>query len=184
MKVESRATPLEDVPDRPLVERVLRERADDAFRALYRRHTPLLYRVALRSSEQPADAEDLVQECWSRAMSGLAAFRWQSSLRTWLTGILINLVRESYARRGHRLEVTLNEEPMPVYSEDHTIDLERAVALLSPGARAVFLLHDVEGFTHREIAEQLGCTAGTSKTQLHRARHALRRALGAHHEEG
>jgi RNA polymerase sigma-70 factor, ECF subfamily len=169
-----------DEEDRVLVSRFLAGRDEAAFRALYRRHTPFLYRFLLRlSGGRAADAEEGVQETWVRAAEWLASFEGRSALKTWLAGIAIRWWREE-ARRGIR-EAALPEEgpaaAAPVRREIDRMDLERALLALAEGYRAAILLHDVEGYTHEEIAEMTGVDAGTSKSQLSRARRALRARL-------
>ena len=169
-----------DEDDRLLVSRFLAGGDETAFRALYRRHTPFLYRFLLRiSGGRAADAEEGVQETWVRAAERLPGFEWRSALKTWLAGIAIRWWREE-ARRGKR------EAPMPdgdlapvapVRRGIERMDLERALLALAEGYRAAILLHDVEGYTHDEIAEMTGVDAGTSKSQLTRARRALRAQL-------
>lgn len=168
--------------DRELVEPLLAEGAEWAFRELYRRHTPRVYQVVLRLlGGLTADAEDVVQDAWIRAAEGLTGFRWESSFGTWLTGIAINAARSWHRRRAVRASEAWDEAtaavhvPTPPVAE--RIDLERAIALLPDGYRAVLLLHDVEGFTHEEIGERLGIAAGTSKSQLFAARRAMRGLL-------
>jgi RNA polymerase sigma-70 factor (ECF subfamily) len=122
------------------------------------------------------DADDLVQEMWIRAAGRLGRFEWRSTLRTWLGGILLNLVREAH-RAASRMEfIEVGEEaaawPAPPDLADR-LELEGALAALGPGQRAVLVLHDVEGYTHDEIAELLDITPGTSKSQLCRARRAV-----------
>jgi RNA polymerase sigma factor (sigma-70 family) len=165
------------VDDRRLVARFLERRDESAFRALYRRHTPFLYRLLLRMSGGVEAADEGVQETWVRAASGLASFGWRSALRTWLVGIAIYWWREEERRRGRFTEAPPEAElahapPWP--REVDRIDLERSIAELSPGYREAIVLHDVEGYTHEEIAGLLGIEAGTSKSQLSRARRALR----------
>ena len=167
-------TPLSD---EALVKSVLIGQSEEAFRVLYHRYTPRLFRLTARMTNSPSDAEDVVQETWLRATTQLKGFGWQSSLGTWLSGIAINVTREQLRRAGHSLDVSIDDLPLATPVATESIDLESAVRALAPGARAVFLLHDVEGLTHQEIGERLGCTAGTSKTQLHRARRALRTRL-------
>ena len=168
-------------PDRDLVERFLGRREEAAFVALYRRHTPALFGLAARlCGGERADAEEIVQEAWVRAAQALADFRWHSSLRTWLSGVVVNGWRER--ARARRRESLWSAEPdpdppaLPVSPGDR-IDLERAVAQLPDGFRAVLILHDVEGLTHAEIGELFGIDVGTSKSQLARARQAVRRRL-------
>ena len=166
--------------DRSLVESYVRRRDEDSFLQLYRAHTPALFRMAWRLGGLPAtDVEDVVQETWLRAARSLDRFRFQSSLRTWLTSVLINCMHE--ARRRTK-EIVGDEQPEPVAparSASLQMDIERAVASLPSGMREVFILYDVEGFTHDEIAAVLNIHAGTSKSQLFTARRKLRSALGA-----
>lgn len=166
--------------DRLLVSRFLNVGDEAAFRALYRRHTPFLYRFLLRiSGGRAADAEEGVQETWVRAAERLAGFEGRSALKTWLAGIAIRWWREE-ARRGKR-ETAMPDEDLapvaPVRREIERVDLERALLALAEGYRTAILLHDVEGYTHDEIAEMTGVDAGTSKSQLSRARRALRAHL-------
>lgn len=136
-------------------------------------------------------AEDVVQETWVRAASALGSFSWRSSLRTWLLGIAVNCSREvlrsasrdaasagrpaPWRDRHHPEAGTPAADPgSPPSQGPERIDLERAIRELPDGYREVFILHDVEGLTHEEIGNRLGIGAGTSKSQLSRARHALR----------
>jgi RNA polymerase sigma-70 factor (ECF subfamily) len=164
--------------DVALVEQFLRGRSEDAFRALYRAHTPALYALALRlTGGDRGEAEDLVQESWVRALSALRTFRAQSALRSWLCGVLVN-VRRGRIRTDWRTVDMPDVEPVAAASSsDDAIDLERAIAALPEGARDVYVLHDVHGYTHREIADLLGIVEGTSKSQLNRARSLLRSSL-------
>ncbi|MEZ4589352.1 MAG: RNA polymerase sigma factor [Gemmatimonadales bacterium] len=168
--------------DRELVGSILATGDEAAFRALYRRHTPALYRTAVRLTEDRGGvAEDLVHDTWLRAAERLAGFEWRSALATWLTGILFNRVREIRREWTRRDAVSLDLAPEPPAlprSEEDRIDLERAIAELPPGYRAAVLLYDVEGFSHEEVAEILGIDVGTSKSQLSRARRRLRWWLG------
>jgi RNA polymerase sigma-70 factor (ECF subfamily) len=159
---------------------VLAHRDEAAFRQLYRRHTPALYRIASRlTQDRDNQAEEIVHDAWLRAAERWASFGWRSSLRTWLIGILLNRLRE--AHRSWRREPLDSldgdiAEAAPARVEDR-LDLEAAVRRLPPGYRAVLILHDIEGHTHEEIADLLGLEAGTSKSQLSRARRAVRRWL-------
>ena len=167
-------------PDRELADALLLRRDEGAFRALYRLHTPRLFQVVLRvlgGAEQ--DAEDVVQETWIRATERLGDFRWEAAFATWLTGIALNVARGLLRRRG-RWEADPESVPEPWRAPPalgERIDLERALALLPAGYRAVLVLHDVEGFTHEEIAAMLGVVPGTSKSQLSCARRAMRQLL-------
>lgn len=165
--------------DRQLVEAYLSRRDDTSFVALYRTHTPALYRMAWRMGGIAAvDVDDVLQETWLRAARGLAQFRFQSALRTWLTGILINCMQEARRRRSTSTQEDQHKDvEAPRRNLPLEIDLDRAIAALPSGMRDVLVLHDIEGFTHEEVAAALGVTAGTSKSQLFDARRKLRHAL-------
>ena len=181
-----RPTPIAPADDRMLAEAVLRDGEEPAFRELYRRHTPALYQLALRMlGGSEADAQDVIQETWVRATTRLGGFRWESSFRTWLIGIGLNRARELLRRRSRRPTVELDELTLPhapASRDGDRVDLERAIAGLPDGSRAVLVLHDIEGFTHEEIGRQLGIATGTSKSQLFQARRALRARLGTGQE--
>jgi RNA polymerase sigma-70 factor (ECF subfamily) len=119
-----------------------------------------------------------VQETWVRGVERLEAFAWRSSLKTWLAGIALNTWRE---RRRAPAAAPLDDDRLPAASpvrhEIASVDLQRALSGLSPGYREAILLHDVAGYTHEEIAALTGVDAGTSKSQLSRARRALRARL-------
>ncbi|HTD51633.1 MAG TPA: RNA polymerase sigma factor [Thermoanaerobaculia bacterium] len=172
----------EDAADLELVADYLRQREEASFLSLYRRHTPALFGLAMRlCAGERSDAEEIVQEAWVRAARSLASFQWTSSLRTWLSGIVVNGWRE--LARARDREVFRVDANAPGAAEHEVslparIDLARAIGELPDGFRAVLLLHDVEGFTHDEIGRLLGIEEGTSKSQLARARQALRRRLG------
>jgi RNA polymerase sigma-70 factor (ECF subfamily) len=171
--------------DRDLADRVVSDGDEAAFEVLYHRHTPTLYRFALRLTGGDAtEAEDILQDSWLKAARSLDRCEWRSAFRTWLMGIVFNRFRELARRNGRRVPTVGWEAEWPAAQPEPAgrIDLEQAIALLPPGLRAVLVLHDVEGFTHREIAEQLGVTDGTSKSQLHDARMAMRRLLGTRTE--
>lgn len=175
--------------DRRLVAIFLKRRDERTFRELYRRHTPVLYLLARRLLGGPGrGAEDAVQEAWLRAASRFGAFRWDSSLRTWLAGIAVRCCREAIrSRRTETLAETIEslDEPRGGASAPsqqprsvERVDLERALARLPDGYREVLVLHDVEGYTHGEIATLLEIEEGTSKSQLSRARRQIRASLG------
>jgi RNA polymerase sigma-70 factor (ECF subfamily) len=171
----------DDVDDRALVGRFARVRDETSFRALYRRHTPALYGLARRLlAQRPEDAEDVVQDVWIRAAERLDGFRWESSLRTWLSSIVVNCCRERLrsewrwvaedgADTNARVEVT---QPLEL-----TLDIDGAIAKLPSGCRSIFVLHDIEGRTHEEIGALLRIDPGTSKSQLFHARRRLRALL-------
>jgi len=164
--------------DPDLVAALRRQGEECAFRELYRRHTPRLYRLALRLLGGDAHAaEDAVQETWMRAVRGLDRFRGEAALSTWLHSIGIHVAQDALRRRRRSREDLWEETfdpPAPALPIGDRIDLERAIALLPDGYRLALVLHDVEGMTHEDIAAQNGVSVGTSKSQLHRARRALR----------
>lgn len=174
-----RAQAVVPTTDRVLAERLVEVGDESAFRELYRRHTPRLYQFVLRvMGGDELEAEDVVQDTWIKATRSLAGFRWESRLETWLTGIGLNLCRNRLRSSGRWTD--LNEHSLaaaPADPRESRIDLERAIALLPAGFRTVLVLHDIEGFKHAEIAERLGVTEGTSKSQLFGARRAMRRLL-------
>lgn len=166
--------------DLALVREFLEARGEAAFRALYRAHTPALYALALRlTGGDDREAEELVQESWTRAVRALGSFRAESALRSWLCGMLVNARRERIRTAWRLSDASPDDTPAPAHPSDASLDLERAIAALPEGARDVFILHDVEGYTHREIAGMLGVEPGTSKSQLARARALLRVSLGS-----
>jgi RNA polymerase sigma-70 factor (ECF subfamily) len=166
--------------DRHLVARLVRSRDERAFAALYTRHTTYLYRLALRlTAGDEALSQDLVHDAWVRAVERLPAFEWKSRLATWLAGFVVNAWREA-VRMGSRdveLDESYSADEEPWREPIDRVDVERALTLLPPGYRSVLVLHDIEGYTHEDIAGLLGVEAGTSKSQLSRARAAMRRAL-------
>jgi RNA polymerase sigma-70 factor (ECF subfamily) len=168
--------------DGALVSRFLARRDERAFTALYERHTPLMYGLSLRlaAGEEP-EARDVVQEAWVRAIAGLATFRGESRLSSWLCGICANVWRERLRRT--RPEVALDAASegaaLPSPAPPHEpLDVRRALEGLAPGYRAVIVLHGIYGYSHAEVAAMLGIAEGTSKSQLLRGRRALRLALG------
>jgi RNA polymerase sigma-70 factor (ECF subfamily) len=160
-----------------------------AFERLYREHVNRIYSLCTRMVGDRTRAEELTQDAFVRAWEKLGQFRGDSAFGTWLHRLAVNVVlndRQTESRRRGRQDDSIEDvdtmahgdvrsSPVPGLS----IDLERAIAKLPPGARKVFVLHDVEGFTHDEIGEMLGVTAGGCKAQLHRARLLLREALNA-----
>ena len=160
-----------------------------AFEELYRQHAGRLYNVACRMVGNQADAEDLLQEIFLAAHRKLDSFRGDSALGTWLYRLATNLCLDhlrSKAARTSQLTGALEDEPgLAEAGSDRLadraltrMDLERALAQLPDGCRAAFVLHDVEGLEHREVAEVLGIAEGTSKSQVHKARLRLRALLG------
>ncbi|MGH8285096.1 MAG: RNA polymerase sigma factor, partial [Steroidobacteraceae bacterium] len=150
--------------DRELVSRFLSDREERPFRELYRRHTPLIYRVSVRmlyGEPRPnLSAEDATQECWLRAVRGLEGFEWRSAFPTWLVGIALRVCAEG--RRApaavHGLDDYIESVSPPALDAAalERIDIERLLATLPVGYRTVVILHDIEGFTHDEISAALG----------------------------
>jgi RNA polymerase sigma-70 factor (ECF subfamily) len=161
--------------DRELVERFLTRRSEAAFTTLYRRHAAAVYGLALRLAGHTA-AEDVAQDAWIRAVHGLAGFKGQSTLRTWLCGIVVNCCRERW-RSAAREETRATEGTPASPDPSSSLDVHAALERLSAGYRAVVVLHDVFGHTHREIADILGIQEGTSKSQLARGRQVMRELL-------
>jgi RNA polymerase sigma-70 factor (ECF subfamily) len=157
-----------------------------AFERLYRDNERKVFGLCFRLSSDPALAEELTQEVFVRAWRKLASFRGASAFSSWLYPLTVNVAlseRRSRRRRDARIVATEDParlEPAPRAPAPETgFDLQKAMAALPPGARAVFVLHDVEGRTHEEIAAMLKLAPGTSKAQLFRARRLLREALGS-----
>jgi len=155
-----------------------------AFEHLYRDNERRVFALCMRLSSDPALAEELTQEVFIRAWRKLGSFRGQSAFSSWLYPLTVNVARSERRSRMRRLarvfatdDVAILEPPPQSPTPETGFDLEKAMATLPPGARTVFVLHDVEGRTHDEIATLLGTAPGTSKAQLHRARKLLREAL-------
>jgi RNA polymerase sigma factor (sigma-70 family) len=155
-----------------------------AFEELYRQHSGRIYSVCLRLSGNPQEADELTQTVFVRAWQKLASFEQRSAFASWLHRLAINTVLSEW--RAHRRQRDLlvpleglaaQQDPQPDLSAGRAVDLERALAGLPRGARTVFVLHDVIGYSHEEISILTGSAVGTSKAQLHRARQLLRVAL-------
>jgi len=160
-----------------------------AFEELYRQHAGRLYNLAFRMAGSTQEAEDLLQEVFLHAYRKLGSFRGDSSLGTWLYRLGMNQCLDYLRGRQARMKQatdSLDEEgaaevaaPTPATPiAVNRLDLERAIGRLPEGCRAAFLLHDVEGFEHHEVAKILGVSEGTSKSQVHKARMKLRTYLG------
>lgn len=153
-----------------------------AFERLYRSHVARIHTLARRMIDAD-EADDVTQDVFVRAWEKLGTFRGESAFGTWLYRLAVNVIlarRESVGaeRRRHEPTDAALDDVAGRASEPHAgLDFEAAVERLPDGARQVFVLHDVAGYTHEEIAERLGIVAGTSKSQLHHARMALRRHL-------
>jgi RNA polymerase sigma-70 factor, ECF subfamily len=156
-----------------------------AFEKLYRQNLGRVYAVCLRMAGDAALAEELAQDVFVRAWEKLGSFRGDSAFSSWLYPLTVNLaLSERRSRRRRTARVMATEDPTvfekPIARDDHDagFDLDKALKTLPPGARSVFVLHDIEGYRHEEIARLTGVATGTSKAQLHRARRLLREALG------
>jgi RNA polymerase sigma-70 factor, ECF subfamily len=171
------------VEERELIRRVL---AGDpgAERTMYEAHVDRVFRLAYRMTGDADRAQDYTQETFIRAFDRLAEFRGEAALSTWLGSIAISVTLNGLrkARRMNQREVSLDDAtPVGAGSRESEPDLKsrmtQAIDALPDGYRAVFVMHDVEGYTHEEIASSLGVHPGTSKAQLFRARARLREAL-------
>ena len=182
-----------DVQGHPDVQLATRCRTGEtaAFEELYRAHAPRLFGLACRMVGR-SNGEDLLQDIFLTAHRKLDQYRGESSLGTWLFRLATNVCLDHLRSRSNRnaqltseFDETISSDEMasgsagPVVGVVDRLDLERALAALPPGCRSVFVLHDVEGFEHREIGGMLGIAEGTSKSQLHKARLRLRRSLAA-----
>ena len=159
-----------------------------ALEALYERHHRRVYSLCLRMTQNVAEAEDLTHEVFIQLFRKIGSFRGESRFTTWLHRLTVNQVLMHFRRASTRSERITEGGEVPVRVERGTenparmpvvdrIALEEAISQLPPGYRAVFLLHDVEGHEHGEVARMLGCSVGTSKSQLHKARMRLRQLL-------
>jgi RNA polymerase sigma-70 factor, ECF subfamily len=163
-----------------------------AFQALYDKHKRRVYSLCLRMTSNTAEAEDLTQEAFLQLYRKIGTFRGESAFSTWLHRLSVNVVL-MHLRKKSLPVVSLEESTQP--GEDDTpkkdfgaedialagsidrLQLQKAVEDLPPGYRTIFVLHDVEGYEHNEIAEIVGCSIGNSKSQLHKARMKLRDLL-------
>jgi RNA polymerase sigma-70 factor, ECF subfamily len=165
----------------------------DAFQALYDRHKRRVYSLCLRMTANTAEAEDLTQEAFLQLYRKIATFRGESAFSTWLHRLSVNVVLMHLRKKS--LPAVSLEETTQGGGEDDTpkkdfgaedlalagsidrLELQKAVNDLPPGYRTIFVLHDVEGYEHNEIAGIVGCSIGNSKSQLHKARMKLRDLL-------
>jgi len=162
--------------------------ADDALSELYVRHRRRVYALCMRMTRNAADAEDLTQDVFVHLLGQVGSFRGDSLFTTWLHRLTVNQVlmclRRDARRRGLMPDYIQGQvsraRPSHVSAPPPVVDrllLEAALTLLPPGYRWAFVLHDIEGYSHEEVSGILGCSAGTSKSQLHKARMKLRRLL-------
>ena len=163
----------------------------EAFGALYREQSPRLLALARRMGGSPEEGEDLLQEIFLQAYRKLDSFKGDSSIGTWLYRLALNHCLDYVRGRRARMDKvteTLDGEGSfePVARRDTPIariDLDRAIERLPDGCREAFVLHDVEGFDHKEVGRLLGIAEGTSKSQVFKARMKLRDMLGRHASE-
>ena len=180
----------------PEAEAIARAQQGDAtsFEALYALHKRRVYSLCLRMTGNLAAAEDLTQEAFLQLYRKIASFRGESAFSTWLHRLAVNVVLMHLRRKGLpevSLEETLEPQQEDAPRKDigapdqvlagsvDRVNLERAIESLPPGYRIIFVLHDIEGYEHNEIAEMMGCSIGNSKSQLHKARMKLRELLRA-----
>jgi RNA polymerase sigma-70 factor (ECF subfamily) len=162
----------------------------EAFEELFLLHRRLVYSLCLRMTQDVAEAEDVTQEVFVLLFRKIGGFRGEASFTTWLHRLTVNQVLMRFRKNKSRREDALEDEELQTHESvspaspkaSQLVDrltLESAIAKLPPGYRAAFILHDVEGYEHEEVARILGCAVGTSKSQLHKARTKLRKLLAA-----
>jgi RNA polymerase sigma-70 factor (ECF subfamily) len=156
-----------------------------AYEELYRDNLGRVFGLCLRMAGDASLAEELAQDVFVKAWQKLGSFRGESAFSTWLYPIAVNVAlseRRARRRRTSRVmatdDLTAFDKPVRREGPEERMDLQKALEVLPDGARAVFVLHDVEGYKHHEIGAMIGVATGTSKAQLHRARRLLREALG------
>jgi RNA polymerase sigma-70 factor (ECF subfamily) len=154
-----------------------------AFERVYRAHVGKIHSLTRRMLGSH-EADEVTQDIFVRTWQKLGQFRGESAFGTWLHRLAINVViekRRSFAIQRERMSddpAVLDLATVAPARADLTVDFEHAIEQLPPGAREIFVLHDIEGYKHREIAERLEIATGTSKRQLHRARMLMRKHLG------
>lgn len=159
-----------------------------AFEEIYKRHHRRVYSICLRMLQNTSEAEDLTQDVFIQLYRKIGSFRGESAFTTWLHRMTVNQVLMHFRKRTVKYEKTTEEGETPVQIVSGTanpekmrivdkIALDNAIEQLPTGYKNVFVLHDVEGFEHEEVARILGCSVGTSKSQLHKARLKLQKLL-------
>src|SRR5580765_8613294 len=159
-----------------------------AFEEVYKRHHRRVYSICLRMLQNASEAEDLTQDVFIQLYRKIGSFRGDSAFTTWLHRMTVNQVLMHFRKRTVKFEKTTEEGETPVQIVPGTespfkmpivdrIAIDTAIAQLPEGYKNVFVLHDVEGFEHEEVAKILGCSVGTSKSQLHKARLKMRKLL-------
>jgi len=155
-----------------------------AFERIYHEHLPRVHSLVRRMAGG-RDTDELTQDVFVRAWQKLGSFRGDAAFSTWLHRLAVNVIIERFRTEATRRQRMRDGDDIfdtiagPVRSRDLSMDFETALSKLPDGAREIFVLHDVEGYKHQEIAGLLDISAGTSKAQLHRARMMLRRHLGS-----
>src|SRR5688572_17402657 len=174
----------EDPNDEVSVVRQAQARDMQAFERLYRRHVGRVHAICLRMTANVTRAEEMTQKAFLTVWEKLPHFRGESAFSSWLHRIAVNTVLADFRAEDRRRQRVFGTEDPAIFETAARapnvgvrLDLEQAIAGLPPQARAVFVLHDVEGWRHDEIARELGVATGTSKAQLHRARKLLQEAL-------
>jgi RNA polymerase sigma-70 factor, ECF subfamily len=166
-----------------------------AFEVLYRLHNRRVFGICLRMSVDRSEAEDLMQETFLTIFRKIQSFRGESAFSTWVHRVTVNTVLMRFRKKdlasesldepndwdenGSKTALQLGERDLRLSGTIDRVNLERAIAQLAPGCKMMFLLHDVEGYRHEEIAAIIGCTVGNSKSQLHKARVRLRELLSS-----
>ncbi|MBC7894157.1 MAG: RNA polymerase sigma factor [Cytophagaceae bacterium] len=175
--------PFAQADDIEVIDAFRQGRSEAAARELIERHSPRLLRTVARVlGEHSGDAEDVLQEGWVRGLAAIPQYRGEAAFPTWMTRIALRCALD-YLRRHNRAPLLSLDEARtvatPPIDRELTTDIEHALTRLSPHARSVVVLHDIEGWTHAEIGEELSIAVGTSKAHLFHARRKLR-ALLAH----
>jgi RNA polymerase sigma-70 factor, ECF subfamily len=190
---DNKSPPATDMPEAEVISKA-QEGDIRCFEMLYARHKRRVFSLCLRMAGNYADAEDFTQEAFLQLYRKIKSFRGESAFSTWLHRLSVNIVLMHFGKKGLS-EISLQELLEPQQSEEgrpkrelgitdnvlwgsvERVTLERAIEELPPGYRIILVLHDVEGYEHNEIAELLCCSAGNSKSQLHKARMKLRTLL-------
>ncbi len=176
-----------DTPDYELTQLASKGNLE-AFEMLYQKYHRRAYSLCLRMTNNVTEAEDLTQEAFIQLFRKAGSFRGDSAFTTWFHRLVVNQVLMHFRKRSVKNEKTTDDGEMPEHAVTqpklkanlpilNRIDISNAVAALPPGYRSVFVLHDIEGFEHSEVARILGISVGTSKSQLHKARLKLRGML-------
>lgn len=167
--------------EQQLIREFLKTKSENLFRKIYKAHASALYRLAFRLLDgNQVLAEDIVQEAWIRAIEKLPGFEGRSGLRTWLSAVTVNCCKEQY-RKNAKLKMSVtaaNQTAKVIYQvQDIKMDIQKALMKLPEGYREIFILYDMEGFTHDEISGILDISPGTSKSQLFHARKAMKKII-------